>query len=217
MMHVAIKKQDRDVVWHPSTWYKHDTVTNDTHDTDGVWCLLPDTNMTLPHVTHMLQVVSDRFSLIKTWYKLCDTHDTGGVWSLLPDTNMIQAMWHTWYRWCLMPSTWYKHDSSFVTQMIQKLCDTNSTWYNHDTARCDTYDTGGVWCLPPDTNMTLPYVTHILQTWTHLNREVIQWSLGLVFLWFKYIYLVWLPIISCLAFTVSWQLHCKKSLQLTVK
>ena len=45
----------------------------------------------LSHVTHMIQMLSD---------------------SSLPDTNMIQAMWHTWYRWCLTPSTWYKHDTA---------------------------------------------------------------------------------------------------------
>ena len=161
-------------------------------------CPLPETVVTCDsHDT-------DNVWLISPWYKLCDTHDTGahwykhdtatsdthdtdGVWPLLPDTIMT------------LPNV--THDTDIVRPP--------STWYNHDTATCDTHDI--VWPLLPDTNMTLPQLTHILQTWTHLYREVNLVSLGLVFLWFKYIYLVWLPIISCLAFAVSWQLHCKKT------
>ena len=62
----------------------------------------------------------------------CDSHDTDVVWLISP---------------------WYKHDTGYVTHMIQMLWLTPSTWYKHETATCDTHDTGAVWSLLPHTIM----------------------------------------------------------------
>ena len=120
--------------------------------------------MTLPNVTHMIQMLSDP----STWYKhdtaTCDIHDTGAVWCLLPDTNMIQAMWHTWYRWCLTLSIWYKHDTSYVTHMIQMLCDP----------------------LLPDTIMTLPHVTHMIQMVSDPSYLIQTWHCQMWHIWYRH-------------------------------
>ena len=110
-----------DVMWPLSTWYNHDTVTTDTHDTDVVWPLLSDTNMIQAMWHKWYRCWVTPFYLIQSWH----CHN-----------------WHTWYRWCLTASTWYKHDTSYVTHMIQmvpnsSLPDTNmiqAMW--HKWYRC---------------------------------------------------------------------------------